>query len=44
LSSIAVVGIDFAAGVVPIGMEAIIGIRERVGGRDMIRMIEKGGQ
>ncbi len=39
-----VVGIDFAAGVDPIGVEAFIGIRERLGGRDMVRMIEKGGE
>jgi hypothetical protein len=44
LSSIALVGIDFAEGVVPTHTEAFIGIRERVGRRDMVRMLEKGGQ
>jgi hypothetical protein len=44
LSSIAVVGIDFAAGVVPTHTEAFIGIRKRVGGRNMVRMLEKGGK
>jgi hypothetical protein len=44
LSSIAVVGIDVAAGVVPTHTEPFIGIKKRVGGRDMVRMLEKGGQ
>jgi hypothetical protein len=44
LSSITVVGIDFAAKFVSTHTEAFIGIKERVGGRDMVRMLEKGGQ